>query len=170
MPAFVPPSEIHKRDVLAYAAEVRSHDGEFDGSAGLGSFDSYELWLERIRLLASSGAEKHGFYRTPVFLAYDENRLIGILSVRISSDDFVTSYAGHIGYHVRPSCRRMGYGKLLLFHADRLCRQYGIARPVVCTDPGNIASQKTALSCGYVFAGEVDFRGERRILRYLASE
>jgi predicted acetyltransferase len=64
----------------------------------------------------------------------------------------------------------MGYGKQLLLHADRICRQHGIVRPVLCTDPENTASQKTALSCGYIFAGEVNFRGERRILRYIANE
>ena len=34
------------------------------------------------------------------------------------------------------------------------------------SDPGNLPSQRTALSCGFCPAGEVDFRGERRILRF----
>ena len=166
MPEFVIPSETHRSDVLAYAAEVRACDGEFDGSAGLGEFSSYALWLERLRLLASDKAEKYGFYRTCVYLAYDCGKLIGIVSARITDDSFVTTYAGHIGYHVRPSCRRRGYGKLLLNFAADLCRSRGIAVPVVCADPQNLPSQRTALSCGFVPAGEVNFRGERRILRF----
>ncbi|MBQ8186989.1 MAG: GNAT family N-acetyltransferase [Clostridia bacterium] len=167
MLTFVPPSEVHRTDVLGYTAEVTAYDGEFDGSAGLGAFDSYTLWLERIRLLASEQAQKHGFYRTLVYLAYDGEQLTGIVSVRLTDDDFVTTYAGHIGYHIRPSCRRMGYGKQLLSHAVTLCRSHGIPSPVVCTDPGNTASRRTALSCGFDFAGEADFRGERKILRYV---
>lgn len=166
MPEFIRPSEIHRADVLDYIAEVRSRDGEFDGSAGLGQFDSYDLWLERIRLLASDRAEKYGFYRTLVYLAYSEGSLIGIVSVRLTDDGFVNTYAGHIGYHVRPCCRRMGYAKQLLNFAADLCRNNGIPTPVVCTDPGNLPSQRTALSCGFCPAGEVDFRGERRILRF----
>lgn len=166
MPQFVIPSEIHRTDVLGYAAEVCACDGEFDGSAGLGDFSSYPLWLERIRLLASDKAEKYGFYHTNVYLAYDCGILIGIVSTRITDDSFVTTYAGHIGYHVRPSCRRKGYGKLLLNFAADVCRRNGIAVPVVCTDPENLPSQRTALSCGFVPAGEVNFRGERRILRF----
>lgn len=102
-----------------------------------------------------------------MYLAYDGEQLTGIVSVRLTDDDFVTTYAGHIGYHIRPSCRRMGYGKQLLSHAVTLCRSHGIPSPVVCTDPGNTASRRTALSCGFDFAGEADFRGERKILRYV---
>lgn len=166
MLTFIQPSELHRPDVLAYIAEVRTSDGEFDGSAGLGSFDSYDLWLERIRLLASDKAEKHGFYRTIVHLAYDGNALVGIVSARLTEADFVTTCAGHIGYHVRPSRRRMGHGKQLLLYAEQICRRHGIRNPVVCTDPKNFPSQRTAISCGFTFAGEVDFRGERRIMRY----
>ena len=163
---FVLPSEIHRADALDYIAEVRSSDGEFDGSAGLGDFDSYDAWLERIRLLASDRAEKYGFYPTLVYFAYRDGILTGIVSARITDDRFVSVYAGHIGYHVRPSCRKMGYGKQLLEFAVNLCRNRGIHIPVVCTDPGNLPSQRTALSCGFTPAGEVDFRGERRIVRF----
>lgn len=166
MTEFVIPSEIHRSDVLEYAAEVRGADNEFDGSAGLGEFDTYALWLERLRLLASDIAEKYGYYRTFVYLAYDSGKLVGIVSARITDDSFVTTYAGHIGYHVRPSCRRIGYGKQLLTFAADVCRKNGISVPVVCTDPENLPSQRTALSCGFVPAGDVDFRGERRILRF----
>ncbi len=163
---FVRPTDSHRSDVLEYAAEVCVYDGEFDGSAGLGEFDSYALWLERIRLLASEKAEKYGFYRTFVWLAYDGPRLIGIVNTRLTHDSFAAAYAGHIGYHVRPSCRRKGYGKQLLTFAADICRNNGIPIPVVCTDPDNLPSQRTALSCGFSPAGEVDFRGERRILRF----
>ena len=167
MTEFVTPTETHRTDVLEYAAEVRAADGEFDGSAGLGEFDSYDLWLERLRLLASDKAEKHGCYRTFVYLAYDNGRLVGIVSARITDASFVTTYAGHIGYHVRPSCRRQGYGKKLLTFAADVCRKNGIAVPVVCTDPGNLPSQNTVHSCGFVYAGEVSYRNERRILRFV---
>lgn len=163
---FVIPSEVHRDAVLDYIADVRSHDGEFDGSAGLGEFDSYTAWLERIRLLSSEKAGKYGFFRTLVYLAYDGEIPVGIVSIRLTDDGFVTAYAGHIGYHVRPSMRRRGYAAQLLGFAVGICRENGISVPVVCTDPGNLPSQRTALSCGFTPAGEVIYRNERRILRF----
>ena len=166
MLTYILPAEKHHSDVTDYIHEVRQYDNDFDGSAGLGNFPTYESWLERIRFLSSVTAENRGFIPTDVYLAYDEDRLVGIVSIRLTSDEFVRIYAGHIGYHVRPSCRHRGYGKQLLRLAVNICSYQGILPPVVCTDPDNIPSQKTALACGFVPAGEVIYRQERRILRF----
>ena len=92
-------------------------------------------------------------YRTLVRLAYDGDRLAAILNVRLSEDPFVRTYAGHIGYHVRPSCRKRGFGHACAEEAVRLCAEYGIHRPVICTSPENFASRKTAESAGFAFMG-----------------
>lgn len=150
---FFIPSPAHARDAAAYRAEVLSCGGDFDGSAGLGEFERYADWLERLRILSGERAEKFGWYRTLVRLAYDGDRLAAILNVRLSEDPFVRTYAGHIGYHVRPSCRKRGFGHACAEEAVRLCAEYGIHHPVICTSPENFASRKTAESAGFVFMG-----------------
>lgn len=150
---FFTPSPAHARDVAAYRAEVLSCGGDFDGSAGLGEFEQYADWLERLRILSGERAEKFGWYRTLVRLAYEEDSLVAILNVRLSEDPFVRTYAGHIGYHVRPSCRKRGYGHACAEEAARLCAEHGILRPVICTEPENLASRKTAESAGFAFTG-----------------
>ncbi len=153
MLTFHAPSPDDRADVFAYRAEVlRCHAG-FDGSAGLGEFERYSEWLERLRILGDSRAEKYGWYRTLVRLAYDGDILAGILNVRLTEDPFVRTYAGHIGYNVRPSCRRKGYGLACALEAVRLCGEYGIVHPVICTEPDNRASRKTAEAAGFTFAG-----------------
>lgn len=155
MPAltFRPPSTSDRAAVLAYRAEVLSRRADFDGSAGLGEFERYSDWLERLHILSGERAEKYGYYRTAVRLAYDGTALVGILNVRLTDDPFIRTYAGHIGYNVRPSCRKKGYGRACAEEAVRLCVEYGIAQPVICTDPENLASRKTAESAGFTFAG-----------------
>lgn len=150
---FFIPSPEHARDVIAYRAEVLACGGDFDGSAGLGEFARYADWLERLRILADERAEKFGWYRTLVRLAYDGDCLTAILNVRLSEDPFLRTYAGHIGYHVRPSCRKRGYGHACAEEAVRLCAEHGILHPVICTSPENFASRKTAESAGFVFTG-----------------
>jgi len=153
MLVFASPAAAHRADVLAYRAEVLRLRDDFDGSAGLGEFERYSDWLERLRILSGERAEKYGFYRTLVRLAYDGTALAGILNVRLSDDPFIRTYAGHIGYNVRPSCRRKGYGLACAAEAVRLCALHGIAHPVICTDPDNAASRKTAEAAGFTFAG-----------------
>lgn len=150
---FCTPSASNRADVADYRAEVLRCRADFDGSAGLGEFDDYSVWLERLHILSGARAEKYGFYRTAVRLAYAENRLVGILNVRLSEDKFIEMYAGHIGYNVRPSERQKGVGRACAVEAVRLCGEYGIKNPVICTSPDNIASQKTAVSAGFTFAG-----------------
>ena len=153
MLTFHTPTASDRAAVLAYRAEVLRCHADFDGSAGLGDFGRYSEWLERLHILADSRAEKFGWYRTLVFLACDGGFPVGILNVRLSEDPFVRTYAGHIGYNVRPSCRRKGYGRTCATEAVRICGEHGIRHPVICTDPDNPASRKTAESAGFTFAG-----------------
>lgn len=150
---FLSPSEEHERDVLGYRAESLRDGGGMDGSAGLGNFLEYAEWLSRVRILEGEKAEKYGYYRTFVRLVYDGGRLVGILNVRRSEDAFVRRFAGHIGYHVRPTCRRMGYGRAMVEEAVRMCRRDGVEHPVICTVPENVASRKLAESVGFVGTG-----------------
>ncbi len=163
---FFIPSPAHTRDVTAYRAEVLASGGDFDGSAGLGEFARYTDWLERLRILSGERAEKFGWYRTLVRLAYDGDHLTAILNVRLSEDPFVRTYAGHIGYHVRPSCRKRGYGHACAEEAVRLCAEHDIVRPVICTSPENFASRKTAESAGFAFTGCETTDSGIRVARY----
>lgn len=153
MLTFHAPSSADRAAVLACRAEILRCRADFDGSAGLGEFERYSEWLERLRLLSGERAEKYGFYRTVVRLAYDGTALVGILNVRLTDDPFIRTYAGHIGYNVRPSCRRRGYGRACAVEGVRLCAEHGITEPVICTDPDNPASRKTAESAGFTFTG-----------------
>lgn len=155
---FRSPSLSDRASVWDYRAELLSHKVKgdidpFDGSAGLGSFDSFDEWLKRVRLLSSERATRHGFYRTEVRLCYSGDRLVGILNARLTDEPFLRLYAGHIGYNVRPSERGHGFGRACAFEALRLCRAAGVEQPVICTDPDNLASRRTAESVDCVYVG-----------------
>ncbi len=167
MLTFFTPSEESKTDVIDYRHEVLLMCANFDGSAGLGEFEDYAEWLQRVRLLAGERAEKAGFYKTIVRLAYEEKNLVGIVNVRLSDDEFICTYAGHIGYHIRPTCRGMGFGRTLAEYAVKICEKNEIYSPVICTSPDNTASQRTALSAGFVQDGCVTAENGMKILRFV---
>ena len=167
MLVYLPPTE----DMLPALADYRMECGEdCDGTAGLGSFPDPASWLERVRLLASPEAERKGWFRTEVFLAFEMPevcslgaktaresgsgllpgmRLVGIGNVRLSHDPVIEERAGHIGYHVRPSARGRGIGTAVLSHAVALCRERGFETPVLSVEPDNLSSLRTALRCGF---------------------
>ena len=150
MLTFTHPALRYKSDLLSYRREVIRTDSDFDGTAGLGNFSDIRDWLELIFAMEPERAGIYGYYPTLVYLAFDDELLVGICNVRLNNDDEIRSRAGHIGYHVRPSMRKRGYGKTILSHAVGVCAEHGIVSPVVCTFPGNTASEQTALGCGFV--------------------
>jgi predicted acetyltransferase len=72
---------------------------------------------------------------------------------------------GHIGYSVRPSERKKGYGKEILFLALQKCKKLGIAKILVTCDSKNIASEKVILANGGKLENCVPF-DNRVIKRY----
>lgn len=79
---------------------------------------------------------------TTTFWLIDNTEFIGILSIRHELNDFLLRIAGHIGYQIRPSKRRQGYGKELLRLGLEKAREIGITRALVTCDEDNIGSKK----------------------------
>ena len=167
MLTFFPPSEELLPALEDYLDECRRAGDSLDGTAGMGNFASLRSWLERIRLLASPDAERRGWFRTEVFLAARmpevcsltakaqasgvfRPRIVGTGNVRFTHDERAERLSGHIGYHVRPSERKKGFGSSILAHAAARCAEEGLLRPAVCVEADNLPSLRTALCCGFV--------------------
>lgn len=166
---FVTPDISRKADLLAYRHEILLADRDFDGCAGLGNFPEIEDWLLRLAMM-TPGAAVRGYFPTLVYLAYDDGELVGMLNIRLSNDSDLRRYAGHIGYNVRPSMRHRGTAHEMLEYAVKICRANGISEPTVCTEKGNLPSQKTALSCGFVRDGEEKLKNGDIIVRFILKD
>ena len=191
MLVFLPPSEELLPALERYRRDCLTESGisdpdALDGTAGLGNFRNLADWLSRVRLLASPATNQRGWFRTEVFLAVriaegcslaarrSEDSatlpdLVGMGNVRFPGDspedERAVLLCGHIGYHVRPSERRKGYGSAILSHAAELCRKGGIPNPAVCVNPDNLPSLRTALACGFVREARESLPNGEEILR-----
>ena len=63
-------------------------------------------------------------------------------------------FGGHIGYGVRPTERRKGYGTKMLAFALEKCHGFGIKKALVTCDKSNNASRKTILKNGGILENE----------------
>ena len=78
-----------------------------------------------------------------VFWLIDHGEYVGQLSVRPNLDTpYLITYGGHIGYGIRPSLRRRGYGQIILSLALEKCRDMGLNRILITCDSDNLASKK----------------------------
>ncbi len=86
---------------------------------------------------------------TTRFLIHD-GRILGVFNLRHRLTDGLSRFGGHVGYSVRPSERRKGYGTILLAGAMELARIRRIDRILVTCHPDNIASAGVIENCGGV--------------------
>jgi predicted acetyltransferase len=84
---------------------------------------------------------------TTHFLVH-EGRMLGLFNLRHWLTDGLRLFGGHIGYSVRPSERRKGYGVQLLEAAKTLARDLEIDRVLVTCDVANVASVGVIEKCG----------------------
>ena len=106
---------------------------------------------------------------TTRFLVH-EGRIIGLFNLRHRLTEFLHRFGGHVGYSVRPSERRNGYGTILLEAAKDLARDMKIERLLVTCDPQNVASVGVIKKCGGVFEDRFYYEPlEHDVCRYWIS-
>jgi predicted acetyltransferase len=90
----------------------------------------------------------------------EDGEFIGRISIRHQLTDMLTVYGGHIGYEIRPSMRRRGYGTLMLKLVLPEAYRLGLTRVLITCDDTNIPSAKIIESNGGVLIDvqQLDFR------------
>src|SRR3990172_1419113 len=76
------------------------------------------------------------------WLVRDDARILGELRLRHRLTDSMAIEGGHIGYNIRPSERRKGYGRLQWGLGLEKARGIGLARVLVTCDDDNLPSAK----------------------------
>lgn len=85
----------------------------------------------------------------------DGGEFIGRVSVRHRLTEHLMRIGGHIGYDIRPSKRKMGYGTKILELALLKAKELGINRVLITHDIRNIASKKIIERNGGVFENQI---------------
>src|SRR5262245_44583185 len=71
---------------------------------------NFEHFVQRELALRNPARTTPGRVPQVDFWLIDNNEYIGLLSVRLVMNDFLLRIGGNIGYQIRPSRRRRGYG------------------------------------------------------------
>ncbi len=137
------------KEIESYKKEFIDSKSSMDGT-GILVKASAEEWLkynqemETIEAPTLSKALQYGLF--------DENdRLLGLLQIRLELKGYLIDFGGHIGYCVRPTERRKGYAKTMLQEALCICKDKGLKKVLITCLETNIASSKTIEACGGIF-------------------
>ena len=105
-----------KEKALEYKKEHFDNGEEIiNGSALLDKLD-YEDWIKHIEKSSNPETVDENWVEASTFFVIRETdqRIIGMVDIRHRINKFLALFGGHIGYSVRPSERKKGYGTKIL--------------------------------------------------------
>lgn len=155
----VKPSKEMEDSIWAYRREYFDFgETRINGSCGLAHFENFDEWLDTALSIEKDRLSKNGVHASTFFsVRQSDNKIIGSVQLRHSLTEELEKHGGHIGYGVRPTERRKGYGKQQLLLVLDKAREMNLPRVMISCDKDNIASGRTAVSCGGVFVCENDY-------------
>ena len=95
----------------------------------------------------------------------ENNELIGVIRIRHSLTPMLEEIGGHIGYQIRPSRRREGFGTRQLALALDIVRTWGWGKVLITCNDDNTASARIIESNGGVLWDVHEVEGEPKPIR-----
>lgn len=147
---FETPSIERKKDALEYIKEFIDNNSEINGVGGLDRYlDNYEGWLVKLENDYNIIPNESRVPGITYFLVREsDNKIVGMINIRLSLNERLKKYGGHIGYSIRPTERRKGYNKVNLYLALEICKEHGIKEVFLDCDKSNLGSAKTMQALG----------------------
>lgn len=129
--------------------EVKKHNLIFENS------DEIDI----IQKMKDSGDETklpEGWVKAYEYFAVDDEKFIGILSIRTRLTDNLLKYGGHIGYAVNPKYWKMEYGTKMLKLGLKRAKEIGINKVLITCDDDNVGSYKIIEKNGDILENKVE--------------
>ena len=153
------PNMSYKEKAIDYINEFHEYNSAVNGSGGLNNYlknSTYEEWLVKIRSdIDIANIEKPRVPSLTYFYVREEDdKIVGMINIRLALNDFLRNVGGHIGYSIRPTERRKHYGTGMLKEALKVCEAIGIDNVIVSCDKVNAASAGVIRNCGGILDSE----------------
>ena len=149
---FEVPGAERKDDAADYIKEFYEYGSDINGSGGLHRYlDDYGGWLKKLEADYNRIPDGERVPARTYFLVREsDGRIVGMINIRLTLNDKLRRYGGHIGYSIRPTERGKGYNKINLYLALKVCEKYGIDSVFMDADLDNPASWRTMEALGGV--------------------
>lgn len=150
---FVFPCKEYEQNAIAFIQEFYDHGSSVYGSGGLDRYlkeQTYTEWLCKVHADLDIANIPEGRVPAWTYFYVDEasEEIVGMINLRFALTDFLKQEGGHIGYCIRPTARRRGYGAEMLRGALAFARMVGLTEVIVSCDKVNLASAGVIKNCG----------------------
>ncbi len=139
------PSNKRKNEAIEYIEEFYQYNSPINGTGGLQRYlEDYEGWLQKLKKDKKIIPNEEEVPRETFFLVRKgDNKIVGMINIRLALNEKMRAIYGNIGYCIRPTERRRGYNKINLYLGLKECQKHGIKEVLVSCDKENLGSAKT---------------------------
>ncbi len=153
----ISPSKKFEKKAFEYIQEFLKYTSEINGAGGLNRYDNYDEWLSKLEkdLDIPNMPEGKVPANTYFFIRTQDGKIIGMITIRHKLNEFLSNRGGHIGYSIRPTERKKGYGTLMLKLGLEKCRELNLSKVLITCDKINVASAKVIQNNNGILENEV---------------
>ena len=142
-----------ENEIIEMCKEIIDSNGimPFEGTGNLKMVldKGYKEWLEQNKIDKNTENIKPDWSNATNYILIDEfGHVYGCCSLRHHLKGNLINIGGNIGYGIRPSERRKGYGTIQLQLVLKEAKKLGLSKVLVTCRDNNIASKKTIEKCG----------------------
>lgn len=130
--------------------------------------DNFDVYLQKTLQAEGGFGLPEGFVPyTSYWTVLQNERIIGFCNFRHYLTSFLKIEGGHIGYSIRPSERKKGYGKRQLALMLEECRWMSYSRVMITCDFDNVGSYKIIEANGGKLTGNaISPRSQKKVLQF----
>lgn len=161
-----PPSEKYKDSFLEAQAEFLKNGENLDFDFAVASEDFPKFVQQRLYANVRTNLPP-GVVPESDFWLIDEEEFIGDVRVRHELNEKLRLVGGHIGYDIRPSKRRQGYGKEILRLGLEKAKGLGLRRALLTCTATNVGSRKIIEYNGGVLEDQIEVEIHGQLLKKL---
>lgn len=146
------PDISHKEKAIQFINEFYAYKSDINGSGSLHNWlkeSTYEAWIKKV--IADIDIANISPPRVPAltyfYIREEDDKIVGMINIRLVLNDFLRKEGGHIGYCIRPTERRKHYATNMLNDALKVCDKLGIHEVILTCDKSNVASANVIKNC-----------------------
>ena len=144
------PTLAREQEVLQYLDELCASDEVLHAINGLIDYKgNYTGWVEKLeKEKAIKPSEELVPAKTFFLVRESDDKMVGMINIRLTLNHNLWNYGGHIGYNIRPSERRKGYNKVNLYLGLYVLDKFGEKMALLDCDKENLGSSATMRALG----------------------